>query len=134
VYYSEHRAVRRISPDGAVTAIAENVTVPDCERPPLAKDERIGPALRGLDVRADGTVFVAASACSAVLKITPQGKVSVVLRATDAWSPTGVAVSGDDLYVLEYLHINAQRRQEWLPRVRMLAANGTATILCNIER
>jgi len=79
-------------------------------------------------------VFVAASACSAVLKITPQGDVSVVLRATDAWSPTGVAMSGDDLYVLEYLHINAERREEWLPRVRMLAADGTATILCNIER
>jgi len=134
VYYTEQRAVRRISPDGAVTAIAENVTVPDCERPPLGKNERIGPALRGLDVRADGTVFVAASACSAVLKITSQGEVSVVLRATDAWSPTGVAVSGDDLYVLEYLHINTERREKWLPRVRMLAANGTVTILCNIER
>jgi hypothetical protein len=68
------------------------------------------------------------------LKITPQGQVSVVLRATDAWSPTGVAVSGDNLYVLEYLHINTERRVEWLPRVRKLAANGTATILCSIER
>jgi DNA-binding beta-propeller fold protein YncE len=134
VYYTEQRAVRRISADGAVTTIAENVTVPDCERPSLAKDERLGPALRGLDVRADGTVFVAASACSAVLKITPRGEVSVVLRATDSWSPTGVAVSGGDLYVLEYLHINTERRAEWLPRVRMLATNGTATILCNIER
>ena len=57
-----------------------------------------------------------------------------MLRATDSWSPTGVAVSGDDLYVLEYLHINTERRAEWLPRVRMLAASGTATILCNIER
>jgi DNA-binding beta-propeller fold protein YncE len=134
VYYAEQRAVRRISPQGAVSTLADHVTVPDCERPPLGKDERIGPSLRGLDVRADGTVFVAASACSAVLTITPEGEVSVVLRATDSWSPTGVAVSGDDLYVLEYLHIDAERREEWLPRVRKLAADGTVTTLCSIQR
>jgi sugar lactone lactonase YvrE len=134
VYYTEQRAVRRISPDGAVTTLADNVTVPDCERPPLGKDERIGPSLRGLDVRADGTVFVAASACSAIVKITPQGETSVVLRATESWSPTGVAVSGEDLYVLEYLHIDAERREEWLPRVRKVSADGTATILCSIKR
>ncbi len=134
LYYSERHAVRRVAPDGTVSTVADHVTVPDCERPPLAPEERLGPSLRGLDVAADGAVYVAASSCSAVLKIAPAGDISVVLRATDAWSPTGVVLSGDDLYVLEYLHIAATRREAWLPRVRKVSADGTVSLVCSIER
>ena len=94
----------------------------------------LGPALRGLDVAPDGAIYVAASACSALLKITPKGAVSVVLRAEDAWSPTGVAVSGDDLYVLEYLHIKAERREDWIPRIRKLSRGGTASVIATVRR
>ncbi len=69
-----------------------------------------------------------------MLKISPAGDISVVLRATDAWSPTGVVLSGHDLYVLEYLHIAATRREEWLPRVRKLSADGKVSLVCSIER
>ncbi len=134
LYYTEQRAVRRIAPDGTVSLIADEITVPDCERPPAAADERLGPALRGLDVAADGTIYVAASACSALLKIAPGGSVSVVLRGTDAWSPTGVAVSGDDVYVLEYRHIKADRREDWLPRVRKVSRDGQATVVATVDR
>src|SRR5262249_34964049 len=111
LYYAEMNAVRRVAPDGTVSTVAENITVPDCVRPPAANEERFGSGLRGLDVTLDGTVYVTASACCALLKITPDGKVSVVLRGTDAWSPTGVASSGDDLYVLEYRYIDSSRRE-----------------------
>ena len=134
LYYAERNAVRRIAADGKVTLVAGDIKVPDCVRPPAAREERLGPALRGLDVTPDGTIYVAASACSALLKITPKGAVSVVLRAEDAWSPTGVAVSGDDLYVLEYRHIKAERREEWIPRVRKLSRGGTASVIATVRR
>jgi hypothetical protein len=132
LYYSEQRAVRRIDRNGRVSLVAGNITVPGCVRPPAASEERLGPVLRGLDVAADGTVYVAASGCSAVLKIAPTGAVSVALRSSDAWSPTGVVVAGDDLYVLEYRHIEVERAQEWLPRLRKRSRDGTVTVLAAV--
>ncbi len=134
LYYTERHAVRRIARDGTVSLVAGGITVPDCVRPPALNDESFGPGLRGLDVTPDGTVYVAASACSALLKITPEGSVSVVLRASDAWSPMGVAVSGDDLYVLEYRYIESDRREDWLPRVRKVSRDGKVTVLATVDR
>src|SRR5262249_33726227 len=82
LYYAERAPVRRTVRDGTVPLVAGDIKVPDWVRPPAARDERLGPALRGLDVTPDGTVYVAASGCSAVLKVAPDGSVSVVLRAS----------------------------------------------------
>jgi streptogramin lyase len=134
IYYAEQSAVRRIGPDGMVTLIAGGITVEACAHPPAIKDDRTGPALRDLAVKPDGTVYVAASGCSAVLQITPGGKISVALRATDAWSPTGVALAGDDIYVLEYRYIDSHRREDWVPRVRKLASNGVVSLVAEVRR
>jgi hypothetical protein len=133
LYYTEKMAVRRIAPDGTVSTIAENVTVPDCELPPAVESPRVCPGLYGLDIATDGTVYVAASACSALLKIAPDGTVSAALRATDRWSPQGVAVAGDSLYVLEYDYVKSTRREDWLPRVRKIAPDGVVTIIAQIK-
>lgn len=134
LYYTEKRAVRRVGPDGTVSTVAENVTVPDCEKPPSVDNDHVLPGLYGLAVSPDGTVYVAASACSAVLKITPEGNVSVALRATDRWSPQGIALDGDMLYVLEYDYIKTTRREDWLPRVRKLSPDGTITVVARVEK
>jgi hypothetical protein len=133
LYYTEKNAVRRIAPDGKVTLVAGDIIVADCVTPPAAASERLKPDLRGLDVASDGTIYVAASACSALLRITREGGLSVVLRASDDWSPMGVAVSADDLYVLEYRYINAERREDWLPRVRKVSREGKVTVLATIK-
>jgi uncharacterized membrane protein len=44
-----------------------------------------------------------------------------------------VAVVGRDLYVLEYDYIPAKRREDWLPRVRKLAADGTVTVIAQVK-
>ncbi|WP_165227331.1 hypothetical protein [Aquisphaera insulae] len=134
LYYSELAAVRRIAPDGKIAVVADKVKVPSCDRPPAAKDEHLGPALRGLDVRPDGTVFVAASACGTVLRIAPDGTTSVALRTEGVWSPTAVVLAGEDLLVLEYWSVKATTRQAWIPRVRKLSGDGKVTLLATVER
>jgi sugar lactone lactonase YvrE len=85
-------------------------------------------------VAPDGTVFVAATGCGAVLKIAARGKTSTVLRAAPPWSPTAVAVGGKDLYVLEYLHTASDHRREWLPRVKKVSPGGATVLLATVER
>jgi hypothetical protein len=50
------------------------------------------------------SVIAAATGCRTVLRIMPGGKIETVLKAQRPWSPTGVAVLGDDVYVLKYAH------------------------------
>ena len=133
LYYTENRAVRRISPQGKLTTVVENVTLSGCDSVP-GIEANLGPCFRGLDVDAHGTVYVAATGCSAVLKITPDKKVTTVLQTSRPWSPTGVAVSGDDLYVLEYFHTAGDNRREWLPRIRKLTSDGHVVTVATIDR
>lgn len=134
LYYTERYAVRRIAPDGSVSLVAGDFTGIDCVRPPIAPGEHHGPALRGLDVTANGTIYVAASGCSAVGKITPAGTVSVALRSSETWSPTGVVVAGDDLYVLEFRHVEVERSKDWLPRVRKVSRDGAVTTIARVNQ
>jgi formylglycine-generating enzyme len=133
VYFSENAAIRRIDQHGMVSTIASNIAAADCVRIPGAS-ERLGPFLRGLDIASDGTIYVAANGCRSLLKITPQGRVTSVLRTESPWSPTGVAVSGDTIYVLEYLHTESDDRREWTPRVRQISPDGSIAIAAMIER
>lgn len=130
LYYTEDRAVRKIDARGRVTAVATVENVPRCEPIP-GIERRTGPYLRGLAVGTDGTAWVAASGCGVVLKITPRGAVTTALRTSSPWSPTAIAVSGADVFVLEYLHTASDERREWLPRVRKIARDGSVETLVN---
>ncbi len=133
IYYSEDRAIRRITQQGEVTTVASNISVSGCG-PVTGVDPELGAYCRGLAVDTAGTVYVAATGCRAVFKVTPDKKVTTVLQASSPWSPTSVAVSGKDLYVLEYLHTAGDNRREWLPRVRKVSSGGTVTTIATIER
>ncbi len=125
LYYTEDAAVRKIDRRGVVTTVIENVSVPNCE--PIPGAER-PPYLRGLAVAPDGTIYVAASACGALLKIV-RGRAEPVLRMRAPWSPTAVAVANGAIYVLEYLHTASDNRREWIPRVRKLTRDGKQVML-----
>jgi hypothetical protein len=133
LYYTEDSSVRRINEDGSLSTIATQVSVAECERPPGYEDHK-GPDFRGLDVHSDGRVVVAATGCSALLSLTPEGATSVLLRTEPPWSPTAVAVYGNVLYVLEYLHKKTEDRREWTPRVRKVSPDGKSEILATIAR
>jgi hypothetical protein len=100
----------------------------------LAKDSRTrffhSPYLRGLDVTEEGTVYAAVTGCRCVVKITPEGRVETVLKAEQPWTPTGIAVRGKDVFVLEYT--NANKPNTWVPRVRKLGPDGKVAILATV--
>jgi len=133
IYYTEDGAVRRIDARGRISTVASGIRLRQCGCVPGIGPES-GVYLRGLDVTADGTVYVAASGCGAVLKITSRGEVHELLRITSPWSPTSVAAGRDGIYVLEYLHTASDDRREWTPRVRKLSSDGRQTMIATIRR
>ena len=69
-----------------------------------------------------------------VLKITPHGEVTTLLQTESPWSPTGVALFGNDVYVIEFLHTANDVRREWMPRVRKIAPDGKSVIIATVEQ
>lgn len=133
IYYTEDFAIRRITAKGQNSIVA---TIPACADGQLFPgiSAAVGPFLRGLAVDLPGVVYVAATGCGRVLKITPDGKVTTLVQTQSPWSPTGVALFGSDVYVLEYLHTARDSRTDWLPRVRKIAADGTSTVIASVSR
>lgn len=132
LYVTDDNAVRKIGRNGQVSTFRDSIRAPDCETP-LAGAPAL-PYLRGLAVAADGTVYAAANGCRTVIAIPANGAVRTVLKAEPPWSPTGVALSGGEVFVLEYLHTSGDDRTEWIPRVRKIGADGKVTTLASVER
>ena len=132
LYVACPSAVLKVRMDGSFTTLVQPVAVNDCDEE--LPDNNPHPYLRGLAVDSRGTVYAAATGCHRVVKITPDGKVETVLKAERPWTPTGVATSGEDVYVLEYTHHDSGNApgREWRPRVRKLGRDGAVTTLATI--
>jgi sugar lactone lactonase YvrE len=134
-YITFPKAVYKITADGKVTAVVEPVQVADSDQDVFdgtPKDEL--PYLRGLAVDAQGTIYAAATGCRRVVRITADGKVETVLKAERPWSPTGIAVQGGAIYVLEYPTQSDDKREEWVPRVRKVGRDGKVTTLVTFPK
>jgi hypothetical protein len=68
------------------------------------------------------------------VKISPDGKAESVLKAEQPWSPTGIALQGETLYVLEYPNANGEKREDWVPRVRKVGRDGKTTTLVTFPK
>jgi hypothetical protein len=132
IYYTENRTIRRISAEGTLSTVATSVIVPDCVPP--SRSDRPAAQLGGLAVAADGTIFAAASGCSALVRVSPQGEVQTVLRSVAPWSPTAVAVAGQDVLVLEYPLEGRLDSASGPPRVRKLSGDGRVSLLAEVRR
>lgn len=133
LYYTEHDAIRRISRAGQVSTVVENIEVVGCTSMPRSGTRRDA-LLRGLDVSGDGTIYVAATACGSVLRVTPAGRITILPQVPNPWSATGVALFGNDVYVLEFQNVESDDRHEMLPRVRKIAADGTTRVIATVTR
>lgn len=134
LYYTEDNAIRRISARGEVSTVAANLKIPTCVS--IAGTSR--PMLRGLAVDSRGTIYVAASGCGSLLKVSARGEVTTLHQLQSPWTPTAVALFGSNIYVLEYLQTAASMKPEdrsaWLPRVRKITADGRTSIIASIDR
>jgi hypothetical protein len=131
LYYTENNAIRRITAQGRVSTVA---TVPALAGGPSIPGTNQHPYLRGLAVDAHGVMYVADNGDARVLKITPAGKITTLLQLQSPWSPTAVALFGNDVYVLEFTHTATDVRRDWLPRVRKIASDGKSTIIVTVDR
>lgn len=131
VFYSENKAIRKVTKEGTISTVATSLEIPACA-PPAGFPAKLGPQLRGLAVAADGSLVVAATGCAAVVKISPDGAVKPLLRTVPPWTPTGIALRGTDILVLEYLYDGSNDRRAALPRVRKLAEDGKISLLAEI--
>ena len=138
LYITDANAIRKIMMDGKVTQSAGPEIIG------IGKNRAINPPLeteasycRGLVVDSQGAVYVAATGSRRVIKITPGGDVSTILQAPGSWSPTGVAVFGGEVYVLEWQDAPPsllETRNAWIPRVRKVGRDGKVTTLATVSR
>src|SRR5262245_41419280 len=131
LYYAEDNAIRRISAQGRIGIV---VTVPKLANGPSIPGTDIHPYLRGLAVDANGVMYVADSGDARVLRITPDGKITNLVKTESPWAPTAVALSGSDVYVLEVLDTAGDVRRDWLPRVRKITSDGNSTIILTVDQ
>jgi len=64
-----------------------------------------------------------------VLKVTPDGRVTTLLRVESPWSPSGLAYSNNDLFILEF---GTTPTNTTAPRVRKLSPDGSVTLIASV--
>ena len=131
-YFTEDAAVKKLMSNGSVSVIVDKVMPVECSSDRVP--ETSVPHLRGLAVGDDGNVYAAATGCRVVVRIDRRGTVTTVLRAERPWAPTAVALHGNAVYVLEYLHTTGDDRRQWLPRVRKVDAGGQVSTIATVNR
>ncbi len=101
LYVTDEVSVRKVTADGRVTTLAHGAPLLKPTLLTRLKGERFG-KMMGLAVDAFGNVFAANYGGGRVVRITPEGRTILVLESDGGWAPSGVALSGGDLYVLEF--------------------------------
>ena len=134
VYVGTWTGLLKVSSLGAVAVIKRPLTIPECDVD--FADHKPGnklPFVRGVAVLPDGTIFAAATSCHAVVRISRSGDIETILRSERPWSPTGLALHGRDLYVLEYTNANGPATEGWRPRIRMIDPAGHVIAIATPE-
>ena len=132
LYAATPGAVLQVKLDGTFTTVKQRIVTPECDRylPPNTPAAH-EPFLTGVTVGPRGDIYLAATGCRCVLKLDPDGRISTVLKAEAPWSPTGLALHGEDLYIVEWTNPHGEH-QGYRPRVRKLARDGIVTTLATV--
>jgi sugar lactone lactonase YvrE len=136
LYATTPGAVLKVNLDGTFKIVKQSIVAPDCDRylleNPPAEYERLQtggtPFLNGITVSSSSDVYLAATGCRCVLKLDQQGRVSTVLKAESPWSPTGLTLHGEDLFVAEWTNAHSEQH-DFRPRVRKVGRDGKVTLI-----
>ena len=134
LYFSDGRTIRRVTPEGDVTTLGGKPTTLFAD--PRPGEERFD-ALMGLAVDANGTVFAADRSRRSILRFGPDGKPELVAKLGMFWSPIGLTVSGDDLYVVVNLRFPTPGFLAGAlgnPTVQKISADGTIQTLATVKK
>ena len=101
LYVTDEASIRKVTRFGRVTTLARGGRLLKPSFFARFFQGRFG-KMMGLAVDPRENVFAANYGGSRVVRVAPSGEVSSVLESGDSWSPSGVALSGPDIYVLEY--------------------------------
>jgi hypothetical protein len=82
------------------------------------------PSIFGLAVDNDGNVLAAVPGLAKVYRIGKNGTSQEVAYKENGWRPTGVAVFGNSIFLME-----SDLRASTSPRVRLLRSNGSVNLL-----
>jgi sugar lactone lactonase YvrE len=126
-------AVLKVKLDGTFSIVKQPVAAPDCDLdlPPNMLPAH-QPFLTGLTVSPSGVIYLAATGCRAVVRLDPNGRITTVLKAESPWSPTGVALKGEDLYVVEWTNPHNEQH-DYRPRVRIVGRDGKVKLLGSVQ-
>lgn len=127
LYFVHGANVSKVTMSGTLTALARNLVLEKTSGDSAAGSPT---QLFGIAVDAQGNAFVADHGNRRVLKIGPDGQSTTLIRAEESWFPTGVALRGSELYILEEAHTPAYKSIG--TRVRKLAPDGRVTVLATV--
>jgi hypothetical protein len=131
LYVSDGEYVRRVMMDGTVTTLAKDLLFRTAQdKPPLFAGSY--GSLAGLSTGPGGNVYVVDAGDRRLLKISNDGKLTVVYRCDPPFFPNGVfATPGGDIYVLEFSFIPPGT---WGgPRVRTIFPDGRMRVLDTVS-
>lgn len=138
LYVRDDQYIRRVASDGTVSTLLHS------EDASMAEDgeERLVRSM-GMAVDIAGNVYVANYWKRAVMKVTADGKVSTMATSRWPWVPVGVAVSGNNIYVLErmgnpygpstILEVSKLADRLGSPRIRKVSPDGAITTLVVVK-
>lgn len=125
LYFTHGANASKVTPSGVVTTLARNLPVETTAGQTTGGGSPT--QLFGIAVDAQANAFVADYGNRRVLRITPDGQITTLLRAEESWFPTGVAVRGGELYILENGHTPTYAPTG--TRVRKLSPDGRVRLL-----
>ncbi len=126
IYLTSDDKVRKIDKSNKVTTIYREQAANRNQKNPETFSR-----LFGLDVDTKNNVFAADFYNGCLLKISFDGKVSTVFNSEKDWSPIGVALAGDEIYVLEARPYSSAVHTG--NRVLKISGDGKSTVLANLE-
>ena len=130
LYILDRESIKVMEEDGSVSVVATGLKEENPENIPFAGAN----ILFDFTVDERGNVYLAYYGNRRVLKVTPEGKVSVFLESEGPWSPHGVDVFNGEVYVLESTFGTSKWWKFWeedviIPRIRKVNAEGEVSTI-----